>query len=601
MRFPFQELDITSYKSKIQHLLNDDECHIFIDTNILSQLFKLNSKARHDFFSWVNGCGNRFHVPNWAVMEYSKHVYAQKCDEYINELKISKDLSSSLERLQRFFYGYVDEEELRSTSYDGNTQGLLNDMDALCDRYSKIVSSVLVKKSEHIKQVQKEIDDSLRNLVMDTDIYKIIGNLYFDYQLRLDGKVPPGFEDNGKATNKIGDLIIWNEILQYCKVNSISKVIFITDDRKSDMSYYPQIQTLDSHLVQSSEREKVAHESLVYEFKLTTNSEEFYSINFYMLVSILSSTFTELAFSFQLVSRDAPMASSDDEILADQIVGEENLEQPDVAVENPEADVDPEERNYTLNALQDNSYMENCPDQELKSCINGLKSHNWYTQNDAVYDFRKLLTKNWQDTPENRDSFFVIGRNLLQSADGNAFEAVRFINNLASILGEKPQFIKYSIVDGCLYEVFFDSDGKIRNKAFKGSYYNEVVKQAKDLILDETFAFINHKLDEVDDRFVPKVGGEDEYVFKFNVGEANDGLGNCQPLSLEINGVDNSASFSKRSMSFFANVDDIKRRLSSYYAVPENSIHIEGLPQDIESLFYIKEEEDIEDIINDIV
>ena len=49
MRFPKQELDIDQYLQVIDGLLNDEECHLFIDTNIISQLYKLNDAARMDF------------------------------------------------------------------------------------------------------------------------------------------------------------------------------------------------------------------------------------------------------------------------------------------------------------------------------------------------------------------------------------------------------------------------------------------------------------------------------------------------------------------------------------------------------------------------
>lgn len=38
MRFPKQELDIDQYMQTIESLLNDKDCHLFIDTNIISQL-----------------------------------------------------------------------------------------------------------------------------------------------------------------------------------------------------------------------------------------------------------------------------------------------------------------------------------------------------------------------------------------------------------------------------------------------------------------------------------------------------------------------------------------------------------------------------------
>lgn len=44
MRFPIQELDVDQYMQTIESLLNDNDCHLFIDTNIISQLYKLKER-----------------------------------------------------------------------------------------------------------------------------------------------------------------------------------------------------------------------------------------------------------------------------------------------------------------------------------------------------------------------------------------------------------------------------------------------------------------------------------------------------------------------------------------------------------------------------
>ncbi len=49
MRFPKIELDIDHYMQIIKNLLDSEDCHLFIDTNIILQLYKLNDEARADF------------------------------------------------------------------------------------------------------------------------------------------------------------------------------------------------------------------------------------------------------------------------------------------------------------------------------------------------------------------------------------------------------------------------------------------------------------------------------------------------------------------------------------------------------------------------
>ena len=58
--------------------------------------------------------------------------------------------------------------------------------------------------------------------------------IYNEGERRYKENIPPGFKDNSKPGNdKFGDLIIWKEIINKAKADSID-VIFISDDRKED-------------------------------------------------------------------------------------------------------------------------------------------------------------------------------------------------------------------------------------------------------------------------------------------------------------------------------------------------------------------------------
>lgn len=87
---------------------------------------------------------------------------------------------------------------------------------------------------------KNKIYDLINNIVQDhrvfkeptlDDIYKIcqeVKNRYYK-------KIPPGFKDakNKDGIDKYNDLIIWKEVLRYCK-NNDKNVIFVTDDVKED-------------------------------------------------------------------------------------------------------------------------------------------------------------------------------------------------------------------------------------------------------------------------------------------------------------------------------------------------------------------------------
>lgn len=110
MRFPKQELDVDKYLEELSNLLNDEKCHIFIDTNIISQLYRLNKKARDQFYDWVKFCKDRFHIPNWVVHEFSKRVI-NPSEDYLSEFKESEQDKqiNSLKRFKDILDEYIDE------------------------------------------------------------------------------------------------------------------------------------------------------------------------------------------------------------------------------------------------------------------------------------------------------------------------------------------------------------------------------------------------------------------------------------------------------------------------------------------------------------
>ncbi len=86
MKFPKRNIDVSEYQNEVKAVLGDNECAIFIDTNILSQLYRLNDLARQDFYTWVESCGARFHIPAWVIHEYSDKIYKGNIKDYLSEL-----------------------------------------------------------------------------------------------------------------------------------------------------------------------------------------------------------------------------------------------------------------------------------------------------------------------------------------------------------------------------------------------------------------------------------------------------------------------------------------------------------------------------------
>ena len=91
------------------------------------------------------------------------------------------------------------------------------------------------------------------------------------------------------------------------------------------------------------------------------------------------------------------------------------------------------------------------------------------------------------------DSLFVIGRNIYQAADGGSDNARAFINDFMSTTSSYPEGKRKAILDGMLFEIFFDKDGQ-RRDGIKGRYFDEVFKLQQYEEVKNSFDFIAQSL-----------------------------------------------------------------------------------------------------------
>ena len=114
---------------------------------------------------------------------------------------------------------------------------------------------------------------------------------------------------------------------------------------------------------------------------------------------------------------------------------------------------------YGGSAIKDRTFVLDDTDP-VHMAIKRLKSHTWPTQN-PVFGALPAAMLNKASS----DSLFVLGRNVLQAADGSANGAIAlvndFMNRMAGVAPEKRK----AVADGMLFEIFFDSHGNVRTDA----------------------------------------------------------------------------------------------------------------------------------------
>src|SRR3546814_15633998 len=95
---------------------------------------------------------------------------------------------------------------------------------------------------------------------------------------------------------------------------------------------------------------------------------------------------------------------------------------------------------------------------EADQAITDLKTHNWYAQNPAVQKLDLLIA----DPATSDTQRFILGRNLYQSACGNAWRATQYLSELAG-KAHGAQADKVAILfAGPLFEPYYGPPGHMR-------------------------------------------------------------------------------------------------------------------------------------------
>lgn len=128
---------------------------------------------------------------------------------------------------------------------------------------------------------------------------------------------------------------------------------------------------------------------------------------------------------------------------------------------------------------------------EVDEIIMDLKSHNWPMQNRAVKSLESISYKCITS-----DFLFLLGRNLLQTAEGGEFFTVEIFKSRLSKWLSRYMFHDgiNDVLNGILFEIYFNARGAFRETNFKSKYIDEIFQLAESGEFEKSFRFISEQL-----------------------------------------------------------------------------------------------------------
>ena len=277
---------------------------VFLDTNILLWLYRINEDARREIFSLFNKLKevNRLFIPVWVVQEYNNHLTQLKPDVFFPFKRPAKELKSRLSEIEKYSKLIIDNTSLQGSSYETR-----DDFLAQFEKASSVIEKSLQALSKagnmNIQHIKAEIDTLMRGIILDSDVLLHLKSAHHYGDARSHNRIPPGYMDQEKESNSHGDYILWKEVIHKCKEHDRSAVI-ITNDTKKDWVYTPQ-KVFRYHGFGVLNRKKVdisndgkkeikmslPHPFLEYEFKLEVGKKsQLHILNIEMLSHLVSSS-----------------------------------------------------------------------------------------------------------------------------------------------------------------------------------------------------------------------------------------------------------------------------------------------------------------------
>jgi len=153
---------------------------------------------------------------------------------------------------------------------------------------------------------------------------------------------------------------------------------------------------------------------------------------------------------------------------------------------------------YSNEEIADKLYVPS--EDDVDNIIKDLKSRNWYIQNPAI---RKVY--DIDPTKVEKGKLFVLGRNILQAAQGTEKAAKAFLDNIENSARKFNVAGNNHLLNGILFEIYFDAEGRFRGDKLKTAFFDKILSL---VIKDEyasSFRFIKEQLQPFSDSllFIP--------------------------------------------------------------------------------------------------
>jgi hypothetical protein len=246
-----------------------ENCIFVFDTSVLLNLYEYSEKSRDEFLSMLKKISKRIWIPFQVGKEFQSrrpHIIREQKDKYHRIQSIitegKNEIIAEIEKQKNIeYHPFIDKKELKK-----KIESSFSDIDLFLKECERKYPD-LTKKDN----IGEEIDTLFADKVGDAYTPDRMRELITIAKKRFEEKVPPGFADQEKNSEKrYWDFISWTQIIEYAK-NIDKSVIFVNDDEKNDWWIIYEYKTPKQEII-------APHPELIKEF-YEDSKKQFYMYN----------------------------------------------------------------------------------------------------------------------------------------------------------------------------------------------------------------------------------------------------------------------------------------------------------------------------------
>lgn len=199
------------------------DCLFVFDASALLDIFRLNKPLAEKVFEVIGHYSNQIRVPYHAAEEYNNRIN----DVLVEQIRKIKDAKKDFQNFENSL------KAKRNQPYISDRTSKI--MKNLRSQIEKDFSSQIeyITNEYMYGEMQNRMADILDSKVLDPFTEEELRVFERNGKERYEAKIPPGWKDSSKDTNRYGDYFNWEEILRLAEREKKS-IIFITNDSKQD-------------------------------------------------------------------------------------------------------------------------------------------------------------------------------------------------------------------------------------------------------------------------------------------------------------------------------------------------------------------------------